>query len=435
MEKSKGKIARKLYNKGKFDKALLTEYEDINDYIILHKRDTERLKYFDQNYLRTVLGFDFKTLLQIDIDSLSSSLEFLIQCYGKTNKQFKIFEFLDELKDAIDSDIWRQKIIYYNVCIKAFVIDDASGAKEELQKFGDFSNIEDIDLLTAYLDIMNDNLSFSDRVSICEKIISNTKCSTLKLQYYTHLGTEYLLINDTEKAIAEIEKGLGQFNLEKTQQEEMYSDYRLGVSYYLLGILKKETNFFVKARNYYLKSFSSNSYNAAGRAYLLGVIGDCYQAESKFDLARDSYLQSIQLQTSNIAIINLMRTLLKTGNRKEISKWDLKIDKNSFNENEKYDYLLLYAEVAINEDNYELSKKIYKDLESLKLDTPYFKELRDETVKNLMQFCIEKDNLSKGKISITIEKVWKSLILQPNFMGFGIDLKALLKKENSDKND
>ncbi len=434
MKKSKRKNARKLYIKGKFDEAVLAEYENINDYIILHKRDTVRLKYFDQIYLKTVLGFDFKTLLQIDIDSLSSSLDFLIQCYEKTNKQFKILEFLDELRDVIDSDLWRQKIIYHKVCIKAFVIMDVLGAKEELKKIGDFLNIEDVDLLTAYLDIMKGDLSFSDRISICENIIRNTKCSTLKLQYYTSLGIEYLLINDDEKAIAEIEKGLNQFNPEKTQQEEIYTDYRLGLSYYLLGMLKQETHFIVKARDYYLKSLSSNRYNIAGRANLLNLIGDCYQDEGELNLAKDFYLQSIQLQTSNIAIINLMRILLQTGNnRKEISKWDLKIDKNILDENEKYDYLLLYAKLAIEEDNYELSEKTYKELEGLKLESPYFKELRDETVKNLMQFCIEKNSASKGKISLSIEKICKSLILQPNLMGFGIDLKTLFKKEKSDE--
>jgi len=436
MKKSKRKNARKLYNKDKFDEALLAEYENINDYIILHKRDTVRLKYFDQNYLKTVLGFDFKTLLQIDIDSLSSSLDFLIQCYEKTNKKFKILEFLDELRDAIDSDLWRQKIIYHKVCIKAFVIRDVSGAKEELKKIGDFLRIEDVELLTAYLDIMKDDLSFSDRISICEKIIRNTKCSTLKLQYYTTLGIEYLLINDDEKAIAEIEKGLNQFNPEKTQQEEMYTDYRLGVSYYLLGFLKQKTHFIAKARDYYLKSLSSNRYNTAGRANLLKLIGDCYQDEGEFNLAKDFYLQSIQLQASNIAIIYLMRILLQTGNnRKEISKWDLKIDKNILDENEKYDYLLLYAKIAIEDDNYESSEKTYKELEGLKLESPYFKELRDETVKNLMQFCIEKNSASKGKISLSIEKIYKSLILQPNLMGIGIDLKTLFKKEKSDEKE
>lgn len=408
-------MARKLYIDGKYDKAFSFEYDNIKEYITHYKRDTIPLKILNQNL--------YEILLQIDIKALSESIYFLISCYEKTNKKVNILDLFDKLKDEIDSEIWKQKIIFYNIFVKAFVFHDDSGAVDDLEKIDNILDIQDVDLLSIYLNLMSGNLPFSEIVEIKEIIVNNTECSTIKLQYQTSLGLDYFLIGDPQKAIIEIEDGLSKFNLKNNQQEDYYTDYILGGSNYFLGFLKKNPDLFISARDHYLKSLSSDKYNVDGKAHLLNLIGDCYYGENNLINAKNYYLKSIELKKSNKVIISLINILKFFGNGTDIKKWDLEIDKENLNESEKYDYLFVRAEIAIEEDDYSSVESIYKEFEQLELKEPYFKELRDKTVKKLMEYCINKNSSTKNETSTFLSKFGKCIILQPNLWGFGFDLK------------
>ena len=107
----------------------------------------------------------------------------------------------------------------------------------------------------------------------------------------------------------------------------------------------------------------------------------------------------------------------------EINKWISKIDEESLNESEKYDYLIVCAEIAIEKDDYNSSEGIYKELEKLELKEPYFKEIRNETVKELMKFCISKNHSTKEKIMLKLNELWQNkrehIMFQPNWCGIG----------------
>lgn len=413
---SKLEIARKLFNEGRYNEALALEHKNVEEYIELYKRDTVPMKNYSPHL--------YDNLLQIDIKALSESISFLIQCYEKTNKKFDILNFFNKLEHEIDTEIWRQKLFYHKIGIKAFVFKDELGAIDELKKIDNITEIQDVDLLTIYLDLMSDDLTFSKKIQINEIIIRNTECSTLELKYQTSLGLQYLMVGDDEKAIIEIENGLNQFDAEKNQQDDVFTDYIFGGSYYLLGIITQDTKLLVKARDYYLKSLSSEIYNADGKAELFKSIGYCYHASDDFILAKDYYLQSLKLKKLNETIIELIRVLMQMeADQTEIDKWISKIDEESLNGSEKYDYLIVCAEIAIEKDDYNSSKGIYEELEKLELKEPYFKEIRNETVKELMKFCISKNHSTKGKIILKLNELWqnkrKHIMFQPNLYGIG----------------
>ena len=416
-------MARKLYKDSKYDKAFSLEYDNIVEYLALYKRDTLPLKNLNQDL--------YEGLLQIDIKALSASIYFLIRCYEKTNKKIDILALFDKLKDEIDSEIWKQKIIYYNILVKAFVFHDDSGAIDDLKKIDNILDIQDLDLLSIYHYLMIENLTFSERVKIKEIIVNKADCSTIKLQYQTSLGLEYFLIGDHPKAIIEIENGLNKFDLKNNQEEAYYTDYILGTSNYFLGLLKNNLDLFISARDYFLKSLSSDKYNVDGKAYLSNLIGDCYYGENDLTLAKNCYLRSIKLKKSNQAIISLINILRISGNQAEIKKWDLEIDKDNLNESEKYDYLIVRAEIAIEDNDYSSAERIYKEFEQLELKDPYFKELRDKTVKKLMEYCINKDSSTKNETFTFLNKIRKCLILQPNIFGLGFDFNKFF--ENTEK--
>lgn len=333
MNKPKYELARELYNLGKYNDAFSIEIEFISDYIDLYKRHTIRLKNQNKDL--------YESFLNMDINCLCEAIEFLIPCYERTDRQFDILDFLDNIKGEIDSKIWSQKIFFYRILIKALIFQDESGAKEELEKIENIYNVQDVELLTLYLDLMNEKLSFSNKNQLCETIIKNTECSTLKLKYKTSIGINFFLIGDKNEAITIIEDSLKQYDIKKNLQEEYYRDYILGFTNYFLGMIKQEAASLLKSRDYYLKSLSSEKYNDEGKASLLDLIGNCYHAKGDFVLAKDYYIQSINLNKSYVVIISLIDILMHlNANKTEIEEWKLKINEKMLNENEKYDYLI-----------------------------------------------------------------------------------------------
>lgn len=426
MSKVKYEIVRELYNQGNYDDALSLECEDILEYIALHKKNTVRLKYLDQDYAREKIGLDYESALQIDINYLSESIFFLIECYDRTDKNFDILNFLDEIGEIIDSEIWKEKMIYYKVIIKAFINKDDTEAKDELNKIKDIYEIQDVELLTIYLDLMGNNLTFSQTNEIIGLIIKNTECSALKLKYITCFGLQYLMIGDIEKAITEIENGLNQFDFEKNQQNEVYTDYILGGSYYALGFLKQDSDLLNNARDYYLKSLSFEKYNVNGKAELYNSIGNCYYTLEKYVIAKDYYLQSISFKKSNKTIIDLILVLIDMkADQTEIEKWKLEIDIENLNESEKYDYMLIHAKIALENNDVNSAKEIYIEFEQFEINEPYYKELKDDTVKELMNLCLNqnesKDDKNKSKSKESwLKKIREHLMFQPNIYGIGL---------------
>lgn len=420
----KEELARKYYNEEEYEKAFTMQCDLINTYVKLYERDTAKLESLNQECLLEIMGTDHITVQKIDFECLSSAINSLIIYYNQTKKEFDIINYFKTLTNLIDSENWKFKICFYEVCTQAFILDDVDSAKAKLRKIRKISTIEDVDFLTVYLDLMNNELSASEKIAITEKIIKNIDCSTLKLKYQTSLGLEFLLVDATEKAIIEIKKGINQFDIRKSKEPEVYTYYVIGGANYFLGVLENDLTKFKVARQNYLKVLSSDQLNEEGNAEIQKLIGICYMLEEKYALAERCFLDSLEKRHSNMAVIELIKNLMfMKKSHKEVIEWKEQIDEKALKMEEKLDFLLVQAQFSIQYDDCSLAEEVWKKLEEMELEDIYLEKWKDEIIKELQEFCTKKSKSSRKGIKKLLSKFYERIMLEPNFYGIGIKIK------------
>ncbi|AKB21867.1 hypothetical protein [Methanosarcina sp. WH1] len=422
----KAKNAKKLYNKGEYDTSVLRMSEYIEEYLILHIIDTIPLKYYNQDYPRLPLGpKSYDQFLKIDIDRLCEALELLVYSYSYSQKEFDIILFLDKIKSIIESVTWDEKIILYKIVVKYIIHKDIISAKKEISNKNDISNINDVELLTVCLDIFTEELNDSENISLIEKIIKNTESPTVKLQYQTLLGIQYMLIGVEEKAIDEIKKAIDDFYINETEKNNSYTYFVWGNTYYMLGTLTNNVFLVDCSINKFTKTLSLNELNTEGKAELFNLLGDCYKFKSNYNEAKTYYIESIGLFFSNTTIIYLLDCLveMEDDNKEEISEWDKKIAKDSLNKNEEYDYLIFRAKLALKYDDYSLAEEVLKHLKELNYGIIYFDNYTKEVIKRLQDYCNNKNVDSKSKLLTFLSELKSRIMFEPNFYGIGLKFK------------
>ena len=414
-------ISRKLYNEGNYLNAIQVERTNFFTYAIKHKLHLPL-------YIYSVTALN--NYLRMDIEALSESVQFLIFCYIKNNMKSDVLIFLDEIKEVIDSELWRQRLIYHKITFKAFELENIPDAKKDLIQLGNVSNIKDSKILEVYLHLMNDQLSFREKIDICQHIIKDTDCSVIKLKYRTSIALETLSIGDVDNAQKELENALSEFKVSDNKSGDPYMYYNLGQSYYLLAMITKKDEHFKKALSNYLKELNSGDFTGKGKSNIWWNIGSCYHVINDLKSAKQSYLKSIDLEKSNLNTLDIIKTFVKGGELKEAHKWLSEIQEEKLNDWEKFDYFMIIGEISINESDLPLAKKTIDNLKGVNVKEPYFKEIRDKMVISLIEFYNKKDNKTRLKVlgwlkSISRTRFIKGLILQPNFFGIGFDFKKL----------
>jgi tetratricopeptide (TPR) repeat protein len=424
--KLKAKNAKKLYDKGEYDTSVLKIADCIEEYLVLHIIDTIPLKYCNQYYPGLPLGTkSYERLLKIDIDSLCEALELLVYSYSYSQKEFDIIQFLDKIKSIIESATWDEKIRLHKVIVKYIIHEDVISAKKEIGNKNDIIKINDVELLTVCLDVFTAELSYSEDISIIEKIIKNTESPTVKLQYQTLLGIQYMLMGVEEKAIDEIKKAIEDFYINETEKNNIYTYFVWGNAYYMLGTLTNNEFLVDCSINKFTKTLSFNELNNEGKAELLNSLGFCYKFKSNYNEAKTCYIDSIELFSSNTTIIYLVDCLadMEEDNKAEISEWDKKIEKDSLNKNEEYDYLIFRAKLALKYDDYNLAEEVLKYLKELNYGVIYFDNYVKEVTKRLEDYCVNKNVESKSRLLIFLAELKSRIMLEPNFYGIGFRLK------------
>lgn len=421
----KAKTAMKLYTKGEYSASVLKMSEYIEDYITLHIIDTIPLKYYNQDNPSLMLGVDsYEKALDIDIDCLSEALDNLLTFYRHSDNKFNVIQFLEKIESIIDSDIWNEKILLSIIFVKAFIHDDYESAKKEIHNLNDIFKINDLDLLTVCLDLFQDELSHSENIAIIDKIIKKSDSPTIKLEYQHLLGIKYVSIGVQSKAIEQINEAIDDFYINEKEKDDSYTYFVLGKAYYSLGILKEDSSLFSSARKKFEKVLSFNDLNDKGKAMLFKLIADCYKYEGNHETSDKYYIDSLKLEHLYITIIDLLGNLTYMDDSDEkINYWIKKIDFKILNENEKYDYLVLRAKLAIKDDDYKFANKTLEYLKKLDVENIYFNEFKGKVVKQLQDYCDNRTADSKSKFTKLLLDFKSRIMFQPNINGIGYKIK------------
>jgi hypothetical protein len=150
------------------------------------------------------------SLLDIDIRALGDLVERLFQCYTKTESIDEFPAVLERLRGNIDDARWQRKIIYFHAICALWPNWNKAAGKGELKKLGSIEDGDDEETVQVYLDLFGDDLGFSQKHDLIDRILKLTKKLSDRLHYKGSKAVLYLGIGDVQKAEAELDEAVSE---------------------------------------------------------------------------------------------------------------------------------------------------------------------------------------------------------------------------------
>ncbi|PAF30895.1 SEC-C metal-binding domain-containing protein, partial [Paenibacillus sp. 7516] len=279
------KISIEIENKN-YQQALLFCRAEITRYMCYVKRHTEFLLVIDP--LRG------KIVLDIDIKALSELLNKLMYIISMGDTQVSFISNLDRLGELFYNQHWHNRLRYYKVAWEYIFNNNGDDAKKLLVNLS-YEEIRDLDFLQMYLDLMSDELSFSTRLEIVDKLINMETKVAGKLQYYGAKAIQFLLINDLERAKELVSQAISIAEENFTDISEPYDYFQFGNIYHLGGKLLDNEGLHKKSILLFELMLETDELSLSGRAELYSHIGDVYLFLNEVDIALSYYNKSLEL--------------------------------------------------------------------------------------------------------------------------------------------
>lgn len=417
--------------KGDYKQAFLFCKAEIVRYMINVKRHTEGLLVRNPLY--------GNKLLDIDIKALSELLEKMIIIISKANLQIPFIDMLNRLEELLDNGKWHTRILYYKVMWEYLYNNNLVNAKKYLTNIS-FSEINDLDFLQLYLDIMGDELPFSNKVEIIDRLIKMETKISGKIKYLGAKSIEFLLIGDTAEAKNIIKQAIEIANNNSDKVKESYDIYQYGNVYILGGKLLEDTHLKQRSGTYFESMLSDNSLTVSGKAMVYSHLGDVYFSLNDFEKAFEFYNQSLKLEDLHLTRILIADIYFHKSDFNNSIKILKGIEYDTLTFENKIDFLIIYAKNLLSTvQNRTEVIWILEELKKLTLQSKYFSDIVNELIISIQELLVEKNNKKQRKSLIRkiLSKLNEYLILQPNLMGFGVNINSLIndlvKEDNPNK--
>lgn len=430
-----GNRTREAIKSGKLYRALIDCRADVTQYTIWHKSHTEPAMKRDIPAIAP--------MLKIDIEALAGQVELLCQLYLRTDRQAKLSAVLERLRDNIEDRRWQRKILYFHVINSMWPEWDHDAGRKEFQKFGEITPDEDdLEILQLYIELYADEISFSTRIKLFDRILVLSDAVSDRLQYQGAKAVEYLLIGDTEGAERELVDAIEYCRMK--EPIDKLSDYgRLILSNCLemLAIIRRDQDLFQEAIGLLKGLLKDGGMTDKGRMDLYRQLGDCHRYAGAWTDAERAYENAIAIMPTPICEVFLSEMLLRQGNAdKAIDRID-SIETKKLDAPAYEDFVFTFAAVAIEAGGKNRLEKAKDLLENLTATAPYFSNRRLKLLVNV-QTTIESGRsvsiieATRAMLASMTRFAGRHLILQPNFMGVGLNINSIiedLSKENRKK--
>jgi SEC-C motif len=178
-----GSRTAKFLSADKFEQALEAARADVTQYTIWHRSHTEPA---------IQMGMPKKgSIFEIDVRALADCVETLMQCHIKAEKSDEFPVVLERLRDNIRDTAWQRKITYFHAIHALGPRWDVVAGRRELERLGPLVEDDDVETAQLYLHLFGDSLSFTEKLTIIDRILSNSKKLSDLLHYK---GRELLCI-------------------------------------------------------------------------------------------------------------------------------------------------------------------------------------------------------------------------------------------------
>jgi hypothetical protein len=175
-----------LLREGRYKEALQLARAEFTAYYILYKSHTEVA-------LRG--GMPLKgSLYEVDLHAFCELLDTIFRCYIKNDitKEFPLT--LERLRTSVIGEPWQRRIQYFHTMYALWPNWDEDAGRREFKKLG-FPNEEDsVDMMQLHLDLFDEELSFSQKQSLIDRILAKAKKLSDRLHYTGARACLYMLI-------------------------------------------------------------------------------------------------------------------------------------------------------------------------------------------------------------------------------------------------
>lgn len=401
-------------------RALLAARADVTQYTIWHKSHTAPV---------IKQGGVILKLLRIDVNALGDYVGRLSALYYRLGIWQEWPTALDSLRANIQHPEWYRKIGYYRAVYHLSPDGSRTEARRELTKLEPVTKDEyDLDILHLFIDLEFDNQSFADRISIIDRVLELGEERRNQLQYRFGKAVQYFLIGDVRTAEQQI---LDIIDMVRDTVEEEALDghegHLYGACLQLLGSMKDDFKILRDSALQFQTLLAEENWTALGKATILRDMGDSYRYAREWEMAERTYRDAIAIRGPGLDTVHLAECLLHIhGAEKATAQIDT-LEAESLEGREHDDFVTTYAIIAISSGETERLKRAKNLLQSLSRSEPIFNEQHLKLLVSVSDALAGKANTDTAKdIATGVVTASSFLLLQPNFLGFGINFNAII---------
>ncbi|WP_244662190.1 YecA family protein [Mesorhizobium huakuii] len=400
------------------ERALLAARADVTQYTIWHRSHTAPVI--------ARAGMALK-LLRIDVNALGDYVGRLSALYYRLGKWNDWPAALNHLRENIQHTWWHRKITYYRAVHHLSPEGDRTEARRELAKLEPITKDEsDLDILHLFVDLQFDSQSFADRIAILDRILQLGQERRNQLQYRQGKAIQYYLIGDTKTAEEQLFEVVEMVrSTEDSDPLEGHERHLFGSLLQLLGSLKRDSKLLKQSATQFQALLAEDNWTDRGKAAILGEMGDSYRYAGEWELAERTYRDGIALRGPGLHTVHLAECLLHlSGAERAASEIDT-VDRTTLERREFDDFVFGYATIAISSGKKERLEAAKDLLQNLSRSEPIFNERRLKLMVSVADALAGKATANSDAPNGVVAAS-SFLLLQPNFLGFGINFNAII---------
>jgi tetratricopeptide (TPR) repeat protein len=340
---------------------------------------------------------------------------------------------LERLREAIKSPAWNRKITYFQALTESIANDNDTAARREFDKLLPVSEAEDdVDPLQLYFALYSETFGFAKTIAVCDQIIRAEDTLANQLQYGSAKAIRHFLIGDGQHARAEFDRIV---ELARAAQQEgdlsEYETWQMALAISFLGVLTHEAKLFDEAIAILETQLASGDWKPSGLSNLQRQVADNHRHAERWQQAEAAYRAAIAAAPSTAAAIFLAEVVMLQGRTAEAAGILDQLEPATFDRSEHEDFAFVSAAIAVELSDRHRMQVAARYLEGFEGSAPYFERRRLVFLLRVHQ-ALRTGSTPKIKRSLrrwladSARGLSRYLILEPNVVGLGFNLNAML---------
>ena len=415
-------LFRKSYNTGDYDEALIHARNWFTWYVLSHKAHTIPLLEFDRD-----AGED---MLQIDIEALAELLENLHLCYFRLKRNDEFIEVIERVRNTVQDKRWGAKIAYTRGLWYLVDRNDEVAAYDALQSI-DLQTCYDPDILSLYLQVCSAKLSLTESVEIIDRILSNTKKESVRLQYRVVKAIRYYLVCQQADGDRLLKEAISQFSELPEDKKSSYGKLKFAYALEIYGKATNQPEILEQGKEVtidLIHEADEEHFTSIYMADLHRLLGDFNEGLGNHHSAIEAFSISLELNSSELTKVFFARSLCNDGQFNEAKKLLESIDDTILDKPGNFDLAISWAIAAATSLNDSDLGEAKARLKAIEAHDPVFAQIRDRWMIDLLEAT---PKIEPGKIRRLIRSLNKYLLLNPNFFGIGININRIIDDADS----